>query len=113
MLTEHKNTILRALTLRARPMQDFTNGTLTSLHIASVHVRRYLDKMTDAGLIAFDGHRYSITDDGREALYAVIPTAPVRSYVNSTMREPYRTPSWHVRDGANKHQAFKSRGVGA
>jgi len=116
MLTERKLTLLRILADKPRTTRELTeakNDRAPLMPISARHTESMLADLLERGLIRQVADKYGATAEGMEALADVRPIAPVRSFVNATMREPYRLPQWQVRAGADAHQQCKSRGIGA
>lgn len=107
-LTTSHERILRMLQQRSRASRDFTHNTSASdlAHISSGVVLKYIGQLIAAGYASEERDTFYITDQGRDWVLANEPQPPPRR-----KDDFYRQPVWNVRENANQHLRYGSRGM--
>jgi DNA-binding PadR family transcriptional regulator len=110
-LNERQLRILRTIAHSPRSAQHFTHGE--ALVASPPVIAAYLEHMVEAGLIQPGRDTYAITEAGTAYLASEPEIVRPRYYGNASMSsaDPYRTAWKPVREGADEHLEYRSRGV--
>jgi hypothetical protein len=108
-LNPRQREMLTAIRVEPRTFRYFSHGWQ---QVAPKVTETYLADMVKEELLYILNGVYFLTAEGERVLSSLesAPVVPSRSYCNAQMTGTYQSPKWNVREGADQHLNFKSRG---